>query len=77
VNQSKINTKMVFGIDVRVTDFIKNTEHKEKVILFITEAGNYRVLDKYEEIDAVSSPSRKENVDSVVEFIVQQVKARL
>ena len=72
-----ITEKRVFNINKNAREFIENTAEKDKIVLFFTEAGKSRMPEEFIGIDAVSSASRYENLESMKEFIITELEKRL
>ena len=73
-----ITTKMVMSLHKYVADYIQNTDEKEKIVIYFTEVGKKSIIPRaYRNLDAISSASRIEKIDSIVTYIINNVNQRL
>jgi len=72
-----ISVKRVFNISIKVRNFVKNAEEKDKIIIYFTEMGSSRIPKALEEVDAISSASEQWNIKQIKEYILQEIQARL
>ncbi len=73
-----ITTKMVMSLHKPVAEFVQNTNEKDKIVIYFTEAGRKSIIPRaYRNLDAISSASRIEKIDWIVTYIINNVNQRL